>query len=40
MTVEIVCKNGKCDYEDRLIKPCRNCNEVDIIEHELLKQYA
>lgn len=43
MSEEVVCKKGKCEYTDDGLNrewkdECRDCDEVEQIEHELLKK--
>ena len=38
MTVEVVCTRGKCEYVDKDIHDCVDCDEVELIEHQLLKE--
>jgi hypothetical protein len=40
MTEPIVCHKGKCTYEKKedFEDECENCNEVEEIEHELIKK--
>lgn len=41
MTKDVICNKGKCEYEDQDLEHldnCVDCDEVEQIEHDLLKE--
>lgn len=39
MTEPVVCRNGKCKYKyKKNLFDCKDCDEAELIENELLKE--